>query len=63
MSNYSFVSFRVKDARQHQLFLAKQRMLARKQKQETESEKEHEEEEGLEELKDISNTEGGYLSV
>ena len=53
----------MKDARQHQLFLAKQRMLARKQKQETESEKEHEEEEGLEELKDISNTEGGYLNV
>ena len=49
---------RVKDAKQHQLFLAKQRILARKRKQEASLEKEEEEEKGLEELKDISNAEG-----
>ena len=54
---------RVKDARKHQLFLAKQRMLARKQRQETELVKDLEEDEGLEELKDISNAEGVYCNL
>ncbi|KAL5247538.1 hypothetical protein ACHWQZ_G019427 [Mnemiopsis leidyi] len=50
----------VKDARQHQLFLAKQRMLARKQKQKPGLEGA---EVQLEELQDISNAEDAVSSL
>lgn len=40
------------------MFLAKQRMLARKQKQIKDTETEGEEEYGVEELKDISSSQG-----